>query len=208
MKHLSFLSKLTLFAFVISTLPVVFIGSFSYLTSSSEIQKNVNKSKMELILQINSNVEHKLTTVNQTLNKVVNSSVLKKALNNPLNVTDFILYNDLRNEIRNMQSFDTKLEDVILLNQRQNWMIKNSGLYRLNEYKNYEQLSNLMNVPDNTSWVLNPSSLFYSEESINVTGCDYSISLIKKLPTNKLQKYGLAWQIFQPAACRTSSTRK
>jgi AraC-like DNA-binding protein len=191
-KHLSFLSKLTLFAFVISTLPVVFIGSFSYLTSSSEIQKNVNKSKMELILQINSNVEHKLTTVNQTLNQVVNSSVLKKALNNPLNVTDFILYNDLRNEIRNMQSFDTKLEDVILLNQRQNWMIKNSGLYRLNEYKNYEQLSNLMNVPDNTSWVLNPSSLFYSEESINVTGCDYSISLIKKLPTNKLQKYGLA----------------
>lgn len=192
MKHLSFLSKLTLFTFVISTLPVLFIGSFSYLTSSSEIQKNVNKSKMELILQINSNVEHKLTTVNQTLNQVVNSSVLKKALNNPLNVTDFILYNDLRNEIRNMQSFDTKLEDVILLNQRENWMIKNSGLYRLNEYQNYEQLANLMNVPDSTSWVLNPSSLFYSEESVNVTGCDYSISLIKKLPTSKLQKYGLA----------------
>lgn len=192
MRHLSFLSKLTLFAFMISTLPVLFIGSFSYLTSSNEIQKNVNKSKMELISQINSNVEHKLTTVNQALNQVVNSSVLKKALNNPLNVTDFILYNDLRNEIRNMQSFDTKLEDVILLNQRENWMVKNSGLYRLNDYPNYEQLSNLMNVPDKTSWVLSPSSLFYSEESINVTGCDYTISLIKKLPTSKLQKYGLA----------------
>ncbi|WP_151737035.1 helix-turn-helix domain-containing protein [Paenibacillus tengchongensis] len=192
MRHLSFLSKLTLFAFVISTLPVLFIGTFSYLTSSREIQKNVNKSKMELILQINSNVEHKLTTVNQTLNQVVSSSVLKKALNSPLNVNDFILYNDLRSEIRNMQSFDTKLEDVILINQRQNWMIKNSGLYRLNEYPNYERLTNLMNIPDNSSWVLNPSSLFYSEESVNVTGCDYSISLIKKLPTAKLQKYGLA----------------
>ncbi|MHA6533250.1 helix-turn-helix domain-containing protein [Paenibacillus sp. BAC0078] len=192
MKHLSFLSKLTMFAFVLSTLPVLFIGSFSYFTSSKEIQKNVNESKKELILQINSNVEHKLNTVNQTLNQVVNSSVLKKALNNPLNVSDFILYNDIRTEIRNMQSFDTKLEDVILLNQRQNWMIKNSGLYRLNEYKNYEQLTNLINLPDETSWVLNPSSLFYSEESINVTGCEYSISLIKKLPTTKLQKYGLA----------------
>lgn len=192
MKHLSFLSKLTMFAFVISTLPVLFIGSFSYFTSSKEIQKNVNQSKKELILQINSNVEHKLNTVNQTLNQVVNSSVLKKALNNPLDVSDFILYNDIRTEIRNMQSFDTKLEDVILLNQRQNWMIKNSGLYRLNEYKNYEQLTNLINLPDETSWVLNSSSLFYSEESINVTGCDYSISLIKKLPTTKLQKYGLA----------------
>ncbi|MDH6426340.1 AraC family transcriptional regulator [Paenibacillus odorifer] len=192
MRPLSFLSKLTIFAFVISTLPVIFIGSFSYFTSSNEIQKNVNNSKMELILQITSNVEHKLTTVNQTLNQVINSSVLKKALNNPLSETDFILYNDLRNEIRNMQSFDTKLEDVILLNQQQNWMIKNSGVYRLNEYKNHAQLSNLMNIADDTSWILNPSSLFYSEESINVTGCNYSISLIKKLPTNKLQKYGLA----------------
>jgi AraC-like DNA-binding protein len=191
-RPLSFLSKLTMFAFVISTLPVLFIGSFSYLTSSKEIQKNVNNSKMELILQITSNVEHKLTTVNQTLNQVINSSVLKKALNNPLNETDFILYNDLRNEIRNMQSFDTKLEDVILLNQQQNWMIKNSGVYRLDEYKNHAQLTNLMNIAEDTSWILNPSSLFNSEESINVTGCNYSISLIKKLPTNKLQKYGLA----------------
>lgn len=192
MRPLSFLSKLTIFAFVISTLPVLFIGTFSYLTSSKEIQKNVNKNKMELILQISSNVEHKLTTVNQTLNQVINSSVLKRALNNPLNENDFILYNDLRNEIRNMQSFDTKLEDVILLNQQQNWMIKNSGVYRLDEYKNHAQLSNLLNISDDTSWILNPSSLFYSEESINVTGCNYSISLIKKLPTNKLQKYGLA----------------
>ncbi len=192
MRHLSFLSKLTIFAFFISTLPVLFIGSFSYITSSKEIQKNVNKSKMELILQINSNVEHKLTTVNQTLNQVVNSSVLKKALDNPLNADDFILYNDLRNEIRNMQSFDTKLEDVILLNKQQNWMVKNSGLYRLDEYKDHELLTNLMDTPDQTSWILNPSSWFYSEENSNVTECNYSISLIKKLPTSKLQKYGLA----------------
>ncbi|WP_114496189.1 helix-turn-helix domain-containing protein [Fontibacillus phaseoli] len=192
MKPLSFLSKLTIFTFAISTLPVIFIGSFSYLTSSREIQKNVNQSKMELISQINSNVERKLTTVNQTLNQVVNSSVLKKALDSPLNENDFILYNDLRNEIRNMQSYDTKLEDVILLNKQQNWMIKNSGLYRLDEYKDHKQLSNLLNTSDNTSWVLNPSAWFYSEESVNAAKCNYSISLIKKLPTSKLHKYGLA----------------
>ncbi|MEF2965453.1 AraC family transcriptional regulator [Paenibacillus sp. M1] len=192
MRPLSFLSKLTIFAFVISTLPVLFIGSFSYLTSTKEIQKNVNESKMELIAQINSNVERKLTTVNQTLNQVVNSSVLKKALDSPLNESDFKLYNDLRTEIRNMQSFDTRLEDVVLLNKQQNWMIKNSGLYRLNEYKDHEQLTNLLEVSSNTTWILTPSSWFYSEESVGAAKCNYSISLIKKLPTNKLHKYGLA----------------
>lgn len=181
-----------IFTFAISTVPVLFIGSFSYLTSTREIQKNVNESKMELISQINSNVERKLTTVNQTLNQVVNSSVLKKALNSPLNESDFKLYNDLRNEIRNMQSFDTRLEDVILLNKQQNWMIKNSGLYRLDAYKDHDQLTNLLEVSGSTSWILTPSSWFYSEESLGAAKCNYSISLIKKLPTNNLHKYGLA----------------
>ncbi|WP_438348689.1 AraC family transcriptional regulator [Paenibacillus sp. FA6] len=184
--------KLTIFTFVLSTLPVIFIGSFSYFTSSSEIQKNVNKGKMELISQINSNVEHKLTTVNHTLNQVVNSSMLKNALTRQINVNDFTLYNDLRNEMRNMQSFDTKLEDVILINERQNWMIKNSGLYRLDEYKYVDNLTGLMDSPNSTSWIINPSIWFYSEENTSATDCNYSISLIKKLPTANLEKYGLA----------------
>lgn len=192
MRPLSFLSKLMIFTFAISTLPVLFIGSFSYFTSTKEIQKNVNQSKMELISQINSNVERKLTTVNQTLNQVVNSSVLKRALDSPLNESDFKLYNDLRNEIRNMQSFDTKLEDVVLLNTQQNWMIKNSGLYQLDAYKDHDQLISLLENSDSNSWLLTPSSWYYSEESVDAAKCSYSISLIKKLPTNKLHKYGLA----------------
>jgi AraC-like DNA-binding protein len=191
-KSLSFLSKLTMFTFVLSTLPVIFIGSFSYFTSSNEIQSNVNKGKMELISQINSNVEHKLTTVNHTLNQVVNSSMLKNALTKQLHVNDFTLYNDLRNEMRNMQSFDTKLEDVILLNARQNWMIKNSGLYRLDQYEYADDLMGLMDLPNTTSWVINPSKWFFSEENTSITDCNYSISLIKKLPTANLEKYGLA----------------
>lgn len=147
---------------------------------------------MELISQINSNVEHKLTTVNHTLNQVVNSSVLKQALTTSLNENDFKLYNDLRNEIRNMQSFDTKLEDVILFNEHENWMIKNSGLYRLDQYENYNNLIRLMDTPDNTSWLINPSEWFYSEENTSITDCNYTISLIKKLPTSNLEKYGLA----------------
>jgi AraC-like DNA-binding protein len=171
---------------------VIFIGSFSYFTSSNEIQSNVNKGKMELISQINSNVEHKLTTVNHTLNQVVNSSMLKNALTKQLHVNDFTLYNDLRNEMRNMQSFDTKLEDVILLNARQNWMIKNSGLYRLDQYEYADDLTGLMDLPNTTSWVINPSKWFFSEENTSITDCNYSISLIKKLPTANLEKYGLA----------------
>ncbi len=192
MRSLSFLSKMTIFGFLLSTLPVIFIGTFSYLTSYNEIQKNVNESKLMLIMQIKSNVEQKLTTVNQTLNQVINSSFMKKALNLNITESDFIMYNDLRTEIRYMQSFDTKLEDVILINERYNWMIKNSGLYKFDEYPYHDQLASLMELPDSTSWSLNPSTWFYSEENANNSACSYSIGLVKQLPSRGLDPHGLA----------------
>ncbi|MDD9266998.1 AraC family transcriptional regulator [Paenibacillus sp. GCM10023248] len=192
MPNLSFLSKMTIFGFLLSTLPVIFIGAFAFMTSSNEIQKNVSDGKMQLITQINSNVEQKLTTVNHTLNQVINSTVLKKAMDMPLTVNDFMMYDDLRSEIRYMQSFDTKLEDVILINARENWMIKNSGLYRFDGYPFYDKLLELTNTQENSTWVLNPSKWFFTEENARSVTCDYSISLVKKLPTTGLEKYGLA----------------
>lgn len=192
MRSLSFLSKMMIFGILLSTLPVIFIGAFSYVTSSNEIQKNVNAGKMKLIMQINSNVEQKLTTVNHTLNQVINSTVLKRAMNQPLTVNEFMIYDDLRNEIRHMQSFDTKLEDVILINERHNWMIKNSGLYSFKEYSYHDELASLIQLPESSSWVLNPSSWFYTEEASGSAACSYSISLVKRLPISGLEKYGLA----------------
>ncbi|GIO15490.1 putative HTH-type transcriptional regulator YtdP [Cohnella xylanilytica] len=192
MRSLSFLTKMTIFGFLLGTLPVLFIGIFSYLTSSREIQAHVNQGKTQLLIQINANVEQILKTVNHTLNQVSNSTVLKSAMSSPLTVSDFILYNNLRNELRHMQTFDTKLEDVVLLNEKQDWMVKNSGLYRLSEYEYAKELKALVHEPSEAAWTLNPSRWFYSEESADSVACPYSISLAKKLPVGGLAPYGLA----------------
>jgi len=192
MRSFSFLTKMTVFGFLLSTLPVLLIGLFSYATSSNEVQNHVNKGKIQLLKQINANVEQILTTVNHTLNQTINSTVLKKALTHPLTVNDFMLYDNIRSEIRHMQSFDTMVEDVVLVNERQNWMIKNSGLYAFDHYEQYEALKQLVHGDLSSNWELNPSRWFYSEENASSIGCEYTISLTKKLPLNGLEKYGLA----------------
>ena len=208
MKSLNYLSKMILFGLLLSTIPVVFIGFFSYITSSNEIQNHVNRGKMQLLMQTNANVEQILTTVNHTLNQVVNSVVLKEAINREITVKDFMLYNDLRNELRHMQSFDTKLEDVIVVNLAHNWMVKNSGIYRLDEYAYNEEIASLINHPDEISWILSPSKWYYSEESASNVVCNYTISLIKKLPVNSLTKTDLSLLIFPHAAFRNFSNSK
>ncbi|HIW32124.1 MAG TPA: AraC family transcriptional regulator, partial [Candidatus Paenibacillus intestinavium] len=193
MRSLNYLTKMMIFGCLLSTIPVIFIGIFAYITASNEIQKNVNEGKRQLIMQINSNVEQKLTTVNHTMNQMLASTVLKQAMSQNLTAADFMLYDDLRNEIRHMQSFDIKLEDVILLNERHNWLIKNSGLYELDQYEYDDQLVELMNLPEYTPWVLTPSYLFYSEEvARNTAVCPYNITLVKQLPANSVDMYGLA----------------
>lgn len=193
MRSLNYLTKFIIFGCLLSTIPVIFIGIFAYVTATNEIQKNVNEGKKQLIMQINSNVEQKLTTVNHTMNQVLASTVLKKAMSQSLTASDFMLYDDLRNEIRHMQLFDTRLEDVILLNERHNWLVKNSGLYELNQYEHAEQLLELIHLPDYSSWTLTPSHLFYSEEfSRNTALCSYNITLVKQLPANSIDTYGLA----------------
>lgn len=191
MRAPSFLTKMTVFGILLSTLPVLFVGLFSYATSSREIQTHVNRGKTQLLIQINANVEQILTTVNHTLNQVINSAVIKTALNGPLSVTDFKLYDNVRDELRHMQSFDTELEDVLLIDERHNWMIKNSGLYRFDEYAYTDELSGLIHGRSGDSWMLTPSRWFYSEESASSVVCPYSISLAKRLPATGLAPYGL-----------------
>ncbi|MFC4598322.1 helix-turn-helix domain-containing protein [Cohnella hongkongensis] len=192
MRSFSFLTKLTLFGLLLSTLPVLMIGIFSYATSSNEIQKYVNEGKIQLLKQINANVEQILTTVNHTLNQTINSTALKKAVSAPLTVNDFMTYDNIRNELRHMQSFDTLVEDVVLVNVRQNWMVKNSGLYPFDRYEQHEALLGLMNGGVKESWELYPSRWFYSEESASSIGCPYTLSLTKKLPVNGLETHGFA----------------
>jgi len=192
MRSYSFLTKMTVFGFLLSTIPVLLIGLFSYTTSSREIQNHVNEGKIQLLKQINANVEQILTTVNHTLNQTINSTVLRTAVSSPLTVNDFALYDNIRDELRHMQSFDTMVEDVVLINERMNWMIKNSGLYAFDRYEQYESLKPLVRGELPGNWTLSPSRWFYSEENASSYRCDYTISLIKKLPVGGLEKYGLA----------------
>ncbi|MBD2845526.1 helix-turn-helix domain-containing protein [Paenibacillus sp. IB182496] len=190
MHKLSFLAKLTLFGFLLSALPVLFIGITSYVTAKHEIEEHVTRSKMQLLRQTNANVEQVLSTVNHTLNQLVSSTVVKEAITISLSEQSFEIYNNLRNELGHLQAFDTKLEDVILVNEALNWLVKNSGLYQLDEYAYHQELLSMTRIPDSTSWMLNPSGWFHGEELAVQPGCPYNISLVKQLPPNSLDKIG------------------
>src|SRR5690606_5788602 len=121
---------------------------------SKQVQIQVNHAELQLIRQLNSNVEQILKTVDHTLTNMLESTVMEKALYNPLDASNFQLYNDLRSEILHLQSFDTKVEEVVVLNRQQDWLFKNFGIKRLSGHADRDKYVSYFNLPHTSSWIL------------------------------------------------------
>lgn len=197
MSKTSFFTKLILFGCFLAVIPVLALGWFSYMKSSGAILRQVHSGNMQMIRQLNSNVEQVLKTLDYTLNNVASSSIMQEALYQPMTAYEFQLYNKLRKEMSYLQSPETKVSDIILLNFADNWIVSNRGLYALDSFQEKDRLLGFLSLPYSTSWTLQENAGFGSPET-EASACPYTITLIKKLPIMSSQKRGMAFA-FIPA---------
>ncbi|MFD0871941.1 Methylphosphotriester-DNA--protein-cysteine S-methyltransferase [Chlamydia abortus] len=191
MSKYSLYTKMVIFGCALCIIPVLFLGFFSYIKSADSIQQQVNESNIQLMKQMNGNMEQILKTLDQSLNHVINSTLVQEALYRPITFYDFQLYNSLRKELSHLQSFDTKVTDILLVNTADQWVINNQGLYKLQEYPEQKTLLDFMSLPYNSNWVLLDNKGLGSSDTESYN-CRQIITLIKKLPNLSSDKRGLA----------------
>lgn len=183
--------RILIFGLIISSLPVIIVGLFSYIKSSDTIQRNVNDSKLQQLQQMQTNVEQVMRTVDHSVNYFVNSTFLKSTILQPLTVDQFQLFNQIKQEVNHLQTFDTGIENIVLMSVKQNWYIDNSGLYQLNELATEPELLKYMELPFDSQWITEAAGDTVLLDS-SASRCPYGISLVKKLPLTASNKNGLA----------------
>ncbi|WP_010277269.1 helix-turn-helix transcriptional regulator [Paenibacillus senegalensis] len=211
--------KIFLLGCILSTIPVMVVGIFSYLKASNTIQTQVNEAKQQSLYQIQSNVEQLLKTIDHSMTYFVNSWLVKSSLDEPLTVEQFQLYNQIRQEMVHLQTFDTGIQNITLLSTEKDWLIDNSGLYRFHKTTNRDELLSYFELPLTSQWYLESPFMenrkraeetavvmedddLHSEEyqgdlvpppdPDSTTDCGTRVQLIKKLPLNTVSKKGLA----------------
>lgn len=190
MRNKSLLKKMILLGSVLSILPVAAIGLFAYIQSSKQVQERVNQAEIQYLSQLNASIEQVLKTVEHTLTNLSESHVMEDAMYSEMEAPSFQLYNNLKGEITHLQSFDTKVEDVIIVNKQRNWLIKNSGVKRLDEHPDEAAYLAKFDLVPHTSWQLVAKSDY--KDPISTRSCPYMISLVKQLPHITIHKYALA----------------
>ncbi|WYS07658.1 helix-turn-helix domain-containing protein [Bacillus sp. FSL R5-0394] len=183
--------KLLLYGGLLSTIPVIVVGVFAYIQSTNQAEQRVENEKLQLMRQVQANIETVLTTVHHSLNNTIESPTMEAAIRTSLDGEDFLVYRDLRTELSKLQSFDTKVEETIVLNKDQNWLATNQGIRRLDSHVDYERYLPFFDLPYDTTWKLIANDSF--TEPIIRRNCPYSLSLIKKLPARASEKFGLVF---------------
>ncbi|MED3647645.1 helix-turn-helix domain-containing protein [Halalkalibacterium halodurans] len=188
----TFYVRLILFILILSTLPVLLVGTFSYIKASDAIHEQVSEDKRSSVYQTQTNIEHILKTADHSLTYFVNSSLLRDTLNQPLTATQFQLYNDIRKELTHLQTYEIGIEDIVLLSTNQEWLMNNWGLQRITKKEIEDHFQRYFELPVNSTWIYEVDTWGseFNEELAN--SCSTQMNLVKKLPLNSNQKTGLA----------------
>ncbi|WP_028550612.1 helix-turn-helix domain-containing protein [Paenibacillus sp. UNC451MF] len=206
--------------FIITTLPVVLLGLFSYAKSSGVVLEKMKKETALSLQQTQMNVEHSLKVVDQATTHFLGSKIIQTALNEPLNPDQFQLYTQVKTELSSLQRLDTGIDDIQIWSTAGNWLIKNDGLYRLDAW--IKGNASAMPDPEAPSvWeisgskapsgskdavipAIQPSSP-QNESAIQlaaVNSCQINVNLLKKLPLTAYRSTGTA--MIQIPACSIS----
>ncbi|KGA97634.1 hypothetical protein AJ85_09260 [Alkalihalobacillus alcalophilus ATCC 27647 = CGMCC 1.3604] len=194
-----FYFKLLAFILIVSTFPVAFVGTFSYIKVSDSMLAKASEEQKQNIHQRNINVEQVLNTIDHSLTYFVNSSFLTDTLQQPMGAVQFQRYRQLKHELNYLQSFDTGIEDILILSFNHNWKINNEGLNHLDEQEIDEHYSKYLQSYSGTEWLLEKKKntpAHPPDEEVehweSQAHCDYSIQLVKQLPLVSSSKTGLA----------------
>lgn len=182
--------KLITLLIILSTVPVIIVGVFSYLRSSEVIQANVAKEKQQSVYQIQTNVEQVLKNVDHSLTHFISSQRVKEVLRDPLTAENFMNYHDIKQDLLHFQTLDTGIQDVILVSLENRWLINNNGLVRLEDTEYSKVYSMYMDQRNVSSWILEAYEdiVFHHDARSN---CPYYINLVKQLPILSSEKTGI-----------------
>lgn len=188
-----FYYKLITFFCLLSTIPVILVGLFSYEHSQKTAISNVSEEKLDTLQQTQLSIEHILKTVDHSLTHYVSSPPLLRTLSEPLHSDQFQIYDQVNQELNYLQSFDTDLSNMTLVSYMKNWYMNNSGLYRMNTDSLHEATEAYSkNKASRSYWTLEKNNRLISTKEGASESCRYNINLIKQLPLNSTNTKGLA----------------
>ncbi|MCR8634404.1 AraC family transcriptional regulator [Paenibacillus radicis (ex Xue et al. 2023)] len=189
----NYLVRLLIFSLLIGTVPVVTLGTLSFIRAKDSVQQKVNDSNMQLLQQTQKNVEQVLQLFENLMTQYVSTSLVREALQTSITERNFEMLNELTAGLNKMQPYELGAKNVYMANLKNGWIISNQGYSKLEDSDMLESVENYIQAEAASYW----TSVVSQKQSDSQTALSLThdpalgVRLIKKLPLGSLSSTGL-----------------
>jgi two-component system response regulator YesN len=146
-------ARLVIICILLGTIPAIIVGGFSTYRGSKSVQDKVNEGNMRNLVQVRMSVEQLLYTADHILAQFVETPAVKSSLHVELQGENFYIFNTVEDAINNLPTYSLGASEICFVNLEKNWVIDNSGIYRLEDYQDKSFLEELVRKPGTSFWI-------------------------------------------------------
>lgn len=172
--------RLVIICILIGTIPAIIVGAFSTYRGSKAIQDKVNEGNMRNLVQVQMSVEQLLYTADHIMAQFIETPAVKSSLNIDLQGENFLIFNTVEDAINNLPTYSLGAKEICFANLEKKWVIDNSGIYSLEDYRGRYYLEELIKRPGTSFWI-DELSIQLQSDLADDSAMD-SVCLVKKWP--------------------------
>jgi two-component system response regulator YesN len=148
----SFFIKLMIFTTLVSTIPLLSLGIYSFFQSTSKVQTKVNEANVFILQQSQNRVEQILKLIDQVSGRYAETPLVVNSVAKRLEIEDFQDIDLLVKGLLGVQTYELGVKTVELHSLQNGWYIKDGGFYfgtdKTKETSNVNAAYNSRWVPD------------------------------------------------------------
>ncbi|MDF2959049.1 MAG: AraC family transcriptional regulator [Paenibacillus sp.] len=145
--------KLFTLCLLLGAIPVMVLGIFSYVKSSSIIESKVLQGNDQLLLQTQTQLENTLKIIDFSIFQLASSQAVGDVLQMPIEAKDFPLVDKLLETLQRIQIYELGIRDIQLINIDHQWVISNKGYVKLDEFADMKLLPSFTALDKPFKWI-------------------------------------------------------
>lgn len=166
-KVLTIKIKLLIIFFILATVPISIVGTFSYFQAKKTISKLTIESAIKTTKQLSNDIRN-IFDETETFLEIGNHESVKKALtNNSMTESNLVIY-ELFEAYRNTYKYNKNIMDIYIIGKNQKIISEKKGTYRIDqaEFESNSIYNSLIKKPNEIQVIPNYTSEYISNKDI------------------------------------------
>ncbi len=130
--NLNYKSRIFCYILVITFIPIITLGVYSYRTYITEVMNKINVSNTTTVSQVKNRVDNVLINIRKSYIEAVEGDIVKWLLEEDIKYSDYSELVRAGKKLSGPDYYSEYIEGYTFINYRTEWVLSNRGMFKYN----------------------------------------------------------------------------